>query len=283
MNWMAWRNMSMLAKPKRKAMTLSMAVAIVLAGTLAISGCSLIGGSSGTSSSSGTTSASASASDGSGNENTSKIQTTTSSAYAIKVGAQNPMVDDALQMTVTNVERRPVSTFTNAMSGSDGTSSSDSSSNTNDSSDDEKVAIEVDISYTYNPTTLKTNVSNYGGEISQDPDTLSDVLLLGELMYITGEDATGSKYVSTDVLSVATGSSDSSDNTLGTNAQWDYDVLNSQLPQAAQTKTGSIIFTVSSTARNLTLHIITGHENANPLDAESVGSGNNYNYTLDLS
>ena len=150
------------------------------------------------------------------------------------------------------------------------------------SDDTNRVAIEVDVSYTYNSTALTTNTQQYGGNINGSVTTLSDLLLPGKLMYITGKDQNGSEYVASDVLAVNTGTQ-TADNTLGTNAQWDYDVLDSELPQAAQTKTGSMVFIVSSTAKDLTLHIITANKNASPTNEEAVGAGNNYHYTLDLS
>lgn len=262
-----------------RRVTSCMLAGMLVVSPLALSGCSLFGGLGGgsDSSSSATTTTSTTSSSPSSNANVTR---TTSAAYAIAIGAKNPMVNDAVQLTVTGVERRPVSTFTNAMRGSSGSGAS--SSNTNTSDDANKVAIEVDISYTYNSTTLTTNTAQYGGNINGNVSTLSDLLLPGSLMYITGTDQNGSEYIASDVLAVNTNAS-SSTNTLGTNAQWDYDVLDSALPQAAQTKTGSMVFIVSSTAKDLTLHIITAEKNAAPFDEESVGSGNNYHYTLDLS
>lgn len=254
---------------------------VVLAGLastaliVALSGCSMFSGIAGSSSSASS----------SGNSN-ANIVVSTSQAYEITLGAQNAMCDNALQFTVTNMERRPISTFINASSSSNSNSSSSasvssSSSNTNVSDDTNKVAVEVDVSYTFNQTTLTTNMQQYGNTSSSStPSTLSDILLPGQLMYITGTDSDGNAYVASDILSVK---SNTSSNTLGTNAQWDYDVLNSSLPQATQTKTGSMIFIVSNSAQNLQLHIITGMNNASPLDAAAVGSGNNYHYVLDLS
>lgn len=253
-------------------------VGLLMVSPLALSGCSLFGGLGGSSSNTTTVSGSTNGG-GSSSASNANVTKTTSSAYAIKIGAKNPMANDAIQLTVTGVERRPVSTFTNAMQGTSGNSTS---SNTNTADDTNRVAIEVDVSYTYNSTTLTTNTEQYGGNVNGSVNTLSDLLLPGELMYITGTDQNGSEYIASDVLAVTTGSSSSS-NTLGTNAQWDYDVLDSALPQAAQTKTGSMVFVVSSTAKNLTLHIITANKNASPTDAKAVGAGNNYHYTLDLS
>lgn len=229
--------------------------------TLALCGCGGFGGGSGGES-------------GDSSSDT-QIRRTTSSAYEVKLGAQNPMANDSLQMVITNVERRPLSTFTNL----NDTDASSQSKNFDDMSDQD-IAIEVDISYTFNSTTLTTNTQQYGGELSSLPSNLSDVLLPGELMYITGIDADGNEYIASDVLQVR--SSDAS-STLGTNAQWDYNVLDSALPQAAQTKTGSMVFEVSSTASDLTLHIITASKNAEPLDSDAVATGNNYHYTLDMS
>lgn len=251
---------------------------LLMVSPLALSGCSLFGGLGGSSSNTTTVSGGTNGG-GSSSASNANVTRTTSSAYAIKIGAKNPMANDAIQLTVTGVERRPVSTFTNAMQGA---SRSSTSSNTNTADDTNRVAIEVDVSYTYNSTTLTTNTEQYGGNVNGSVNTLSDLLLPGELMYITGTDQNGSEYIASDVLAVTTGSSSSS-NTLGTNAQWDYDVLDSALPQAAQTKTGSMVFVVSSTAKDLTLHIITANKNASPTDAEAVGAGNNYHYTLDLS
>ena len=248
---------------------------LLAASPLALSGCSLFGGLGDGGSSSATVSTSANGQTGGTSSSNANVTRTTSTAYAIKIGAKNPMVNDAVQLTVTGVERRPVSTFANAMQDASGGSSA-SSDDTN------RVAIEVDVSYTYNSTALTTNTQQYGGNINGSVTTLSDLLLPGKLMYITGKDQNGSEYVASDVLAVNTGTQ-TADNTLGTNAQWDYDVLDSELPQAAQTKTGSMVFIVSSTAKDLTLHIITANKNASPTNEEAVGAGNNYHYTLDLS
>lgn len=246
-----------------KRMTIRCIPAIMLALSLSIplSGCGGLGTSSVTSS---TTSS---------NTN-SNARKTTSAAYAMKIGAQNPMVNDALQMTITNVERRPVSTFTN-VSGPK-TKSSDSKDTTGD--ENNRIAIEVDMQYTFNSTTFSTNTVQAGGDKPNTPSALSDILLPSELMYITGKDADGNEYVASSILTINT-----SNNTLGTNAQWDYNLLDSSLPQAATKKSGSIIFTVSSTASDLTLHIITANKNADPLDSKAVAGGNNYHYTLGLS
>ena len=248
---------------------------LLAASPLALSGCSLFGGLGVGGSSSATVSTSANGQTGGTSSSNANVTRTTSTAYAIKIGAKNPMVNDAVQLTVTGVERRPVSTFANAMQDASGGSSA-SSDDTN------RVAIEVDVSYTYNSTALTTNTQQYGGNINGSVTTLSDLLLPGKLMYITGKDQNGSEYVASDVLAVNTGTQ-TADNTLGTNAQWDYDVLDSELPQAAQTKTGSMVFIVSSTAKDLTLHMITANKNASPTNEEAVGAGNNYHYTLDLS
>ena len=254
---------------------------LLAASPLALSGCSLFGGLGVGGSSSATVSTSANGQTGGTSSSNANVTRTTSTAYAIKIGAKNPMVNDAVQLTVTGVERRPVSTFANAMQDASGGSSA-SSDNANTSDDTNRVAIEVDVSYTYNSTALTTNTQQYGGNINGSVTTLSDLLLPGKLMYITGKDQNGSEYVASDVLAVNTGTQ-TADNTLGTNAQWDYDVLDSELPQAAQTKTGSMVFIVSSTAKDLTLHIITANKNASPTNEEAVGAGNNYHYTLDLS
>lgn len=202
------------------------------------------------------------------------VQRTTSAAYAMKIGAQNPMANDALQMTITNVERRPISTFVNANDSK--TASSDGAAATDD--EDNLIAVEIDMQYTFNPTTLSTNTEQAGGDKPGTPSTLSDVLLPGELMYITGKDTDGNEYIASDILTV-----NANNDTLGTNAQWDYSLLDSALPQAATKKSGSVIFEVTSTASDLTLHIITANDNSDPLDGEAVAGGNNYHYTLGLS
>lgn len=199
-----------------------------------------------------------------------RVDVTTQSYIDIAVGAENTLANGSVKMTVLNMERRPVSTFQDA----NGLTSAGGVGSSND------IVVQIDLRYTYNANTLSSVTSQAGGSISSLPSTLGDILMPGSLMYIQGTDQNGEAYVSATVLRP---SSTGDSSRLGVNAQWDYDLLFSQLPQATEEKNGSILFQVSSTARDLQLVIITPDANANPFDANSVSNGNSRIYVLDLT
>ena len=98
-------------------------------------------------------------------------------------------------------------------------------------------------------------------------------------MYIQGKDQYGELYTTSTIITPDT----EEDNTLSLNQQWDYNLLQSDLPQASDTKKGSVVFQVSTNVTDLELIIITPDNNANPTQADSVLSGSNKIYSIDLT
>ena len=200
-------------------------------------------------------------------------------SYLIQKNAVNNMVSNALKFTVTDMQRRPMSTFAgSAISRTDSlTSSSDSKVSAAATND---IAVQIDISFTWNVNSYVEAVAAAGGKANRVPSTLSDLLAPGQLMYIQGEDQDGNKYQSADII---TPESQKYVNQLAINAQWDYNALYSDLPETSVVKTGSILFRVPSTVKNLKLIIITptgGQEITSP---KNVPMGNVAVYELPLT
>ena len=215
----------------------------------------------------GTTSGSSS------NENATTLQ---QSAVQVSLGAQNAMVNNALQMTITDVQRRPLSVFEGAtISGSDTNASSVSAMSTNE------IAIQVDVNFTWNVNTYTTALAAAGASTSATPSSLEDLLAPGTLMYIEGVDADGNPYRASDIIVPA---EQENVNSLAINSQWDYAVIEADLPETSVQATGSILFRVASTARDLQLVMITPTSGQDITRADTVAtSGNTTTYTLPLS
>lgn len=210
-------------------------------------------------------------------ENTVAVNQT---SYQIEENAVNNMCNGAMKLSVTGMQRRPTSVFSGSSiqggsQGMDGTSDSQVSAAT-----ETDIAIQVDISYTWNVNTYIQAVTAAGGQASTAPSSLIDVLVPGTLMYVSGTDADGNPYMSADIISPP---AQEDVNALAINAQWDYDVLNSPLPETSVTKTGSFLLRVPSTVNNLKLVIITPMGGQDPKSANDIGSGETYLYELPLT
>ena len=199
------------------------------------------------------------------NEN---IPTYTEQQIEIVPGAANKMCNDSLTLTVVDVQRRPVSVFQG------GSVSGGTSSGTVGVESSNDVVLEVDLAISYNNNTLLASAPN------AKPKVLNDLLQNGTLMYIQGVDQDGQPYISSSVI---TPEQQSDVDSLSINSQWDYNILNSELPDASDSKSGSILFEVSSQAKNLQLIIVTPNGNPDPLKADSVMSGTKKIYMLPLS
>ena len=125
------------------------------------------------------------------------------------------------------------------------------------------VVIEVDLEYTWNVNTYTEAVKKAGNSTSGTPKTLEDILKPGNLMVIQGNDANGEPYSSCNVIAP----DEQDEDVFGINAQWDYNILSSDLPEASKTKKGSMLFLVSSSAENLKLYMLT------PTSGQAIGSG----------
>lgn len=220
---------------------------------------------------------------GGGSDENTNTMAVSQTAYTIERNAVNNMVNNALKLTVTDIQRRPTSVFSGADI-SKGSGSSDGIDGTTESQVGEAnttdIAIQVDVSLTWNVNTYTQAVLAAGGQASNVPETLEEALVPGKYMYISGTDADGNDYMSADIISP---SAQENVNALAINAQWDYDVMHAKLPEASVTKTGSFLIRVPSTVDNLKLNIMT------PMAGQAVGgssditTGTTYIYELPLS
>lgn len=206
--------------------------------------------------------------------------TVAQTSFQIEENAVNNMSNGAMKFTVTGMQRRPTSVFSGASiqggnQGMDGTSASQVGA-----ASETDVAIQVDVSYTWNVNTYISAVTAAGGQASSTPSTLGDVLIPGTLMYVTGNDADGNTYMSADIISP---DAEKDVNALAINAQWDYDVLNSPLPETSVTKTGSFLLRVPSTVNNLKLVIVTPMGGQDFTNVDNISAGETYMYELPLT
>lgn len=216
----------------------------------------------------------------SSNDNTMAVSQT---AYTIELGAVNNMVNNALKLTVTDIQRRPTSVFSgsNISKGSGNADGMDGTSETQvGAANATDIAIQVDISLTWNVNTYTQAVLAAGGQASNVPETLEEALMPGTYMYISGTDADGNDYMSADIISP---SAQENVNALAINAQWDYDIMHSQLPEASVTKTGSFLIRVPSTVDNLKLNIMTPAGGQEIGGSNDITTGTTYIYELPLS
>lgn len=196
----------------------------------------------------------------------------------IKQNAVNNMCNDALKLTVTGMQRRPTSIFAGAgiEKGSDVGGTNESTVSVANSND---IAIQVDVSFTWNINTYiaaleAAGASNSSAQVS----TLGELLLPGTLMYVTGFDTDGNPYQSADII---VPEKQENVNALAINSQWDYDVLNSELPETSVTKTGSFLIRVPSTVSDLKL-IMNTPTSGQPVD-DDISAGGSYIYELPLA
>lgn len=214
---------------------------------------------------------------GIGGDSTSEITSVevAQTSFTIEENAVNNMCNGAIKLTVTGMQRRPMSVFAgSSIEGARGEMDGSSESSVGAASAATDIAIQVDVSYTWNLSTYQQATG--GGSV---PLSLKDVLLPGSLMYVTGTDPDGNPYTTADIIVPA---AQENVNALAINAQWDYDVLNSPLPETSVTKTGSFLLRVPSTVNNLSLVIMTpmgGQE----LSADAPNTGETYIYELPLT
>lgn len=216
----------------------------------------------------------ASVTGGGDNSNEENVLVLSQENISMVPGAENPMCNNALKLTVTDMQRRPLSTFANSSISTGGTGQG---STTSASTDD--VVIEVDISYTWNINTYNAALASMGVQ-NANPSTLKDLLRPGTLMYIAGTDANGEPYIVADVIQPE---KQENTNALAINYQWNYDILNTQLPEASKRQDGSMLFRCASTASNLKLYIITPMSGQAADDDNALLAGNVAQYTLDLT
>lgn len=202
-------------------------------------------------------------------------KTLTSESVQITQNAKNTLVNDSLVMTVTGIQRRPLSVFEGSSVKASG---GDTGSARVDSSSSDFVVVEVDMNIEFNLNTLTSSAEKANIKVS----TLEDLLLPGSLMMITGKDQNGGDYTSCDILIPETNEETAAASSGFSNSDWDYSLIKSDLPTMSQVKSGSILFKVSPTASDLKLVIITADGNSLPLDPAAVQSGNKKIYYLDI-
>ena len=198
---------------------------------------------------------------GGGGQSEESVTYVTSSTIEMTNGSDNRMCNGSLQLTILDAQKRPVSIFSNQ--------SESSSAAQEDTSND--IIVEVDMSVMFNANTYTQVLTQLGATNVQVPTTMSDIFEPGTTIYMQGHDQNGADYTSS---AVVIPDENENANTLATNAQWNYDLLNANLPEASQTLQGSILFQVSSQVKDLQLVIISGNNNAAPTDADSVLAGN---------
>lgn len=248
---------------RKRTVTTALAAVLAISAGLGLSGCFSMGG------------APSSEKDTQVDSNTASM-VTSSTKIAMKKGAENKMFNNSVTLSVLDFQRRPVSLFQGASTQSSDEGSSSGTVGTTSTND---VALQIDFSYMWNPNTYSTNTTNAGGTNASAPDTLNSILQPGKLMYIQGKDQYGELYTTSTIITPDT----EEDNALSLNQQWDYNLIQSALPQASDTKKGSIVFQVSTNVTDLELIIITPDNNANPTQVDSVLSGNNKIYSIDLT
>lgn len=197
----------------------------------------------------------------------------TSQSVEMVQGAKTQLCNNALTMTVTGIQKRPVSTFAGASVINDVADSTGINEMSSTS-----IIIEVDMALTFNENTFQQVTAAAGGS-SKAPSQVSDILVPGSLVFVTGKDPNGGDYVS---RAIVMPESQAMPSQAIMNSQWHYSILKEILPEASETLTGSMLFKVSAKARDLKLIIYTANNNPEPLNEESVRLGNNKMLVLDL-
>ena len=129
-----------------------------------------------------------------------------------------------------------------------------------------------------NDLTLKKGEYTLTGSLQMEaPATLT--IEPGTTIYMQGHDQDGGDYISSTIV-IPDENEDA--NTLAINAQWNYNLMDATLPEASQTREGSILFQVSSQVKDLQLVMVSGNNNADPTDAESVLAGNRDIYVFPI-
>jgi len=211
---------------------------------------------------------------GSSSSDTETIIMSTSTIQMEK-GADNRMCNNGLKLTVLDVQKRPLSTFSGASVLYD---SSDSSGANEMSS--AYIAIQVDMKVAFNASNFQQATSSAGGD-EDAPTVLSDILIPGSLIFVRGTDSiTGGSYTSYSIIQPETQTD--VNGLMLTGSSWNYNLISTVLPEASEERQGSIVFKVAAQATDLQLVIVTANGNSDPLDEDSVLSGNNQIYIYDI-
>jgi len=210
---------------------------------------------------------------GGGGSSDEEIHYVTSQTVQVERGAKNSLCNNGMVLTITGVQKRPISTFAGAEVEFD----TGDSQGVNEMSST-SIVIELDMSITFNDNNFKQVTQAAGGD-EDPPETISEVLVPGSLIFITGTDPNGGDYTSYTVIKPETRNTTSQ---AISNAQWKYNILDEPIPEASTTLNGSLLFKVSSNAKNLQFNIYSAYNNAEPLDEASIRSGNNQRFVFNI-
>lgn len=196
-----------------------------------------------------------------------------SESVQVAEGAENRICNDSVALTITGVQKRPLTTFANADVINDTADKEGVSESLNTS-----LALEIDMEILFNSHTLQEVTEAAGGKNKQ-PKRVSEVLMPGSLIFIRGTDPNGGKYSSYAIIKPQ---DQTNPNQAIANSQWNYNLMDATLPEASETLTGSVLFKISSRAEDLQLVIFTANNNPDPLKDKSVMSGNNKALIFDI-
>lgn len=210
---------------------------------------------------------------GGGKSNKENITYVTSQSVQVKEGAKNVMCNNAMTLTILGVQKRPISTFAGASVIND----TNDSEGVNEMSS-KSIVVEIDMSITFNDNTFRQITQAAGGD-EDPPDQIQKVLVPGSLIFISGTDPNGGDYRSYTIIQPETEVSPSQ---AVSNSQWKYNILDEPIPEASETLNGSLLFKVSAKAKNLQFNIYSPYNNAEPLDEDSVRSGNNQRFVFNI-
>jgi hypothetical protein len=220
------------------------------------------------------------------------------STIPIERNTDTPLYNGALVLTFTKIQRRPVSAF--AGGSYYGTSSGSIPDTISRDAVGTNIAIAIDIEMTWNANTYMKSA----GDDARLPSKLADLIIPGSTLYIQGTDADGGDYTATQFITPPPSSGSGANGAIesqiraannarnvsaaetirrdSANREWDYDILNSPLPETSEKRGGSIIVMASSSASNLQLDLIQYAPGVDPSDEEAVANSDASYYIVDL-
>ena len=199
------------------------------------------------------------------------LATLSQRTFQLEKNAVNDMCNGGLKLTYLDMQRRPMSTFAGQELSSAGLSGTENDGDVSELQTND-IAIQVDVSFTWNVNTYIDTTTAVLGESADIPSTLGEILQPGVLMYVQGEDADGNEYLSGDIIHVE----EEENSPLATSSSWNYDILDTLLPETSVTSQGSFLIRVASTARNLTLYIVT------PVGGQNIDPEEIFNRSVDI-
>lgn len=210
---------------------------------------------------------------GGGGSKSENVTYVYSQSVQVALGAENRICNDSVGLTINGIQKRPITTFADADVIFDTADNEGISESLNNS-----LALEIDMDVTFNSHTFE-DVTRAAGSEENPPKKMIDILRPGSLIFIRGTDPNGGKYSSYAIIQP---DDDMNPNQAIANSQWNYNILDATLPEASESISGSLLFKISSRAKDLQLVIFTANNNPSPLDEQAVMSGNNKALILDI-